>query len=110
MAPTSWARRSSGFSRTPRRPAGWAGTEESTSVATSTGASSWRAFAARSGSDLRLVQFTSDLVYGDAASIDLVLWRETFRAAGIEAPVFAHRHDAHHAAFCRPLGAYRPRS
>ncbi|HEV8638145.1 MAG TPA: glycosyltransferase [Chloroflexota bacterium] len=37
------------------------------------------------------------------------MWRETFRAAGIEAPVFADRFDPHHAAFCRPLEAYRPR-
>jgi glycosyltransferase involved in cell wall biosynthesis len=38
-----------------------------------------------------------------------VQWRETFLAAGIDAPVHAHRHDAHHAAFCQPLEAYRPR-
>ena len=55
------------------------------------------------------MQLTSDLVYGDAASIDLVLWRESFRAAGIEAPVFADRYDRHHAALCQPLGTYRPR-
>jgi hypothetical protein len=55
------------------------------------------------------VQFISDLVYGDAASTDLVQWRRTFRNAGIDAPVHAHRFDAHHADACAPLEAYEAR-
>src|SRR5205823_3813011 len=91
-----------------RRPA-WARTEGPTSVATSTGTSSWRDFAARWPSDLRLVQFISDLVFGDAASIDCARWRDTFVRAGIEAPLHAHRFDARHAAICQPLDAYQAR-
>src|SRR5262245_56143164 len=89
------------------RPSGWAGTEVTTSVATSTGTSSWRDFAERSGSELRLVQFVSDLVYGDAASIDCVGWHDTFTRAGIDSPVYARHFDAHHAPICRKLDAYR---
>lgn len=70
--------------------------------------SSWREFAARSASSRRLVQFISDLVYGDAASTDLVRWRETFHTAGFEAPVYARRFDEHHAHLCQPLESYAP--
>src|SRR5437870_793578 len=107
MVPPSSRPASIGSSTIPKPPPAWGGTEESTSVATSPGTSSWRAFAARSGSNLRLVQFASDLVYGDAASIDTVGWYHTFRRAGVEAPIYARHFDVHHAAICQPLSAYR---
>lgn len=49
------------------------------------------------------------MVYGDAATIDAMGWRRTFREAGFEAPIYARHHDAHHDAVCQPLGAYRHR-
>src|SRR5207249_3718859 len=97
------------WSTTPTKPPAWGATEESTSAATSPGTSSWRDFVARSGSSRRLVQFASDMVYGDAASIDAVGWHRTFRAAGAEAPVYARHFDRHHAAICQPFSAYRHR-
>ena len=55
------------------------------------------------------MQFVSDLVFGDAASTDLTQWRQTFLAAGVDSPVYAHRFDGHHAGFCQPLDAYQSR-
>ena len=60
-------------------------------------------------SDTRLVQFTSDLVFGDAASIDTVQWRNTFVAAGLDAPIYARRFDEHHSAVCEDLERYEHR-
>src|SRR5438270_13358571 len=110
MARTSSPPASTSSSTTPTWPPGWAATEETMSAATSAGTSSWRDFAARSGSDLRLVQFGSDVVYGDAATMDTVGWRETFVRAGIPTATYARRIDAHHAAFCEPLEAYQHRA
>lgn len=60
-------------------------------------------------SDTRVVQFTSDLVFGDAASIDTVQWRNTFVAAGLKAPIYARRFDEHHRAICENLQRYEHR-
>jgi glycosyltransferase involved in cell wall biosynthesis len=68
----------------------------------------WAGIAERLGSG-RLVQFISDQVYGDAASTDLMQWHRTFREAGIDSPVHAHRFDAHHADACAPLERYQAR-
>jgi L-malate glycosyltransferase len=48
-------------------------------------------------------------VFGDAASVDCAAWATTFRRAGFEAPIHAHRFDEHHTGICQPLDAYVPR-
>ena len=74
-----------------------------------TGTASWRAFAERLPSDTRVVQFISDLVFGDAASTDCVQWRNTFVAAGLVAPIYARRFDEHHVTICQELEQYERR-
>ena len=68
----------------------------------------WPDLAARFSSRVRLVQFISDLSYGDAASSDCVESHRLLQRWGFEAALYAERLDSYHRQVGQHFSCYRP--
>src|SRR3989304_7588591 len=70
--------------------------------------SSWHELRERLSPRVRLVQFISDLSYGDASTSDCMEIHWLLQRWGFQASVYADRIDSHHRQVGRHYLSYRP--